>query len=261
MGWRDDLPEEFRGNEGLKKFETVEALAKSYLHSEARNSNSIRIVGPDASVEDRTESIRKVMTHMPELMLKPNLESAEQSAEFHLMLGVPETIEGYDSGEIKLDDETLNEIKLGALADKLTKSQFKSQIKRFEEMNEFSVTQNNDARTRAGAELKGKWGLAFPDRYAVVERHLEENPGVGKIGDMSPAQIEAHYAIAMSQFGTAQMHDQPTPTSNILTPEEAQAQIVEIHKNPLFLDGFNDREGHKKLLARRIELMQIANQY
>ncbi len=259
MGWRDDLPEDFRENEGLKKFDSVEALAKSYLNVEGLSRNSIRIVGPDASIEDRTASMQKVMTHMPELMLRPNPDSDEQSTDFHRMLGVPETVEGYDSGEIKLDADTLGELKQLALQTNMTKAQFKSYAKRMEEMNEFTITQNDDARTRMGAELKSEWGLAFDDRYAVVERHLLENPDLGNIKNMSPAQIRGHYAVARSLNGTPQASSQPVTQHNTLTPDEARAQIEEINKNPLFLDGFHDRDGHRKLLARRIELMRIAN--
>jgi len=258
MGWRDDLSEDFRNNEGLKKFDSVEAMAKSYLNMESMAGNSIRIAGPDASAEDRAATYQKVMTHMPELMLKPNPDNAEQSTEYHRMLGVPETVEGYDSGDIKLDDETMSELKQLALQTNMSKAQFTAYAKRMESMNEFTVTQNDDARTRMGAELKSEWGMAFDDRYAVVERHLNENPDLGSIKNMSPAQIRGHYAIARSLNGTAQAHSQPASQNN-LTPDEARKQIDEIHRNPLFIDGFSDMAEHKRLLSKRIDLMRIAN--
>ena len=79
MEWMDNLPEELRESEGLKKFGSVEDLAKSYVNLEGLRGNSIRIAGPDASAEDRAAVYKKVMTHMPELTLKPDPESPEQS--------------------------------------------------------------------------------------------------------------------------------------------------------------------------------------
>ena len=258
MEWMDNLSDEIKGNDGLKKFDSVEALAKSYVNLEAMKGNSIRIAGPDASAEDKAAVYQKVMSHMPELMLKPNLDSPDQSTEYYRMLGVPESIDGYESTEIKLDDDTISELKKLAFSTNMTKAQFNAYAKQMEEMNEFTVQQNDDARTRMGAELKTEWGMAFDDRYSVVEKHLSENPDLGNIDHMTPAQIRGHYAIAKSLTGSAQAHSQPTASRNI-TPDEATRQIQEIMNNPLFLDGYENMQEHHRLVKRRIELMRQAN--
>ena len=42
------------------------------------------------------------------------------------------------------------------------------------DMSGATLQMKEDARVRMGAELKTEWGMAFEDRYAVVEKHLSE---------------------------------------------------------------------------------------
>ncbi|GAG00062.1 unnamed protein product, partial [marine sediment metagenome] len=243
-----------------KTLESVEALAKSFIETKAMQGNSIRMAGPDASPEAKAEIYQKVMRHMPELVLKPNPDSAEQSTEFHRMMGVPEDGTGYSvEGVEGLNDDVLNELKALALDTNMTKAQFKKYASKMAEMQGFTNQQKEDSRTRMGAELKTEWGMAFEDRYAVVEKHLRENPGLGMIENMSPDQIKAHYEVSRGLNGVKQAYNQPT-ASAIMTPAEAAAQVKEIDNNPSFWSlEPADRQLQNTLKIKRIELMRIAN--
>lgn len=259
MEWMDDLPEDLKESEGLKKFGSVADLAKSYVNLEGLKGNSIRIAGPDASAEDKAAVYKKVMTHMPELTLKPDPESAEQSAEFYTMLGVPEKPEDYAWEGDGLDAEVLTQLKIVGHNAHMTKEQFKAYANQMAEMQGVTNQTREDARVRNGAELKGEWGMAFEDRYAVVEKHLSERPGLGSIESMSPDQIKVYYNDAIALTGKPQINGQPAPQSGMLTPQEAKARISEIDNNPAY--GSSDptqRLEHNRLMMKRVELMKQA---
>jgi hypothetical protein len=258
MEWMDNLSDDLKENKSLQDFKDLNGLAKSYVDTKAMMGNSIRMAGPDASDEDRAKIYQKVMTHMPELVLKPNPDSAEQSAEYYAMLGVPADAGGYNTDDIKLSDEILNELKTLAHGVNMSKSQFKVYANKMAEMQGSTIQNQEDARVRMGAELKTEWGMAFEDRYAVVEKHLAENPGLGVIEDMTPAQIKSHYEVSRSLNGVKQMRQQPVPETH-MSPSEAQAQMAEIDSNPLrFSTNPADRFEQQKLTKRRIELAKQA---
>lgn len=255
MEWLDGLPEDLKGNKALADIPSIESLAKAFIDTKASVGNSIRIAGPDASAEDKAATYQKVMSHMPELMLKPNPESTEQMTEYHRMLGVPENIDGYSDDGIDLDAATLGEIKQVAHKANMTKAQYKAYALQMAEMNGFTQQQREESRTRMGAELKGSWGMAFEDRYAVVEKLLTEKPSLGNIETASPSQMVALYDVAVSLTGQAQAHSQPAP-QNTMSPTEAQSQLDELMSN--WDDNLPPDQRNKKL-ARRIDLMKQAN--
>ena len=259
MEWMESLSDELKGDEGLKKFESVESLAKSYKNLEALKGNSIRIAGPDASEEDRAAIYQKVMKHMPELMLKPNPEAPEQMREFYSMLGVPEDTSGYGYDGTGLNEELVGELRALAKDTNMTKTQWKAYVKRMDEMSEMTTQQREESRVRMGAELKTEWGMAFEDRYSVVEKFMQENPGLGTVESLNPEQMKTYYSLSKSLLGKPQAGTQPPPRGAI-TPDEARAQIKELENHPAFMSNNpSDRMEHMRLIKKRIELMRYAN--
>jgi hypothetical protein len=245
MEWMDNLTDEdLKGDEGLKKFDSIESLAKSYKNLEALSGNSIRINGPEATAEDKSATYQKVMKHMPELMLKPNPDNPEQMAEYYSMLGVPKSTDDYDAGEVALSPEIIGELKQLASETHMTRADFKIYAKRMDEMNGTTNQQKEDSRLAMGAELKTEWGLAFDDRYQMAENHIKENPGLGAIENMTPDQIRAHYEVARSLIGKPQAHTQPI-NSNVRTPSEAKHQMDEIKNNPVYM-SFDPKDRHEQ---------------
>jgi len=255
MEWKDNLSDELKL--ALKDINSVEDLAKSFVSTKAMQGNAIRMVGPDASAEDKATVYQKVMTHMPELMLKPNPDSAEQMKEFHAMLGVPENTDGYDSGDAKIPADQIAELKQLAVDTNMSKAQFKKYVTRMAEMGAFVSEQQAEALLVANAELKGTWGLAYPDRIKIAERHIIDN-GMGQLSDYSANQIEAHYNMAVSLVGKPQAHNQPDPVSTT-APAEAQEQLAELRANPHFTDRLTNPVEHKRLVLKNIELMKAAH--
>ena len=102
MEWMENLSDEWKDNEMLKQYDSLDSALTGFKETKAAASNSIRIYGPDASDEDKAANYQKVMKHYPQLVMKPNPDSAEQTAEYHRMLGVPEDAEGDGGGRSRL---------------------------------------------------------------------------------------------------------------------------------------------------------------
>jgi hypothetical protein len=250
MEWMDNLTDEdLKTNKSLATLESVDQLAKAFIETKAMQGNSIRINGPEASEEDVAATYQKVIKHMPNLMLKPNPDNPEQMAEYYSMLGVPKDVEGYETGESKMDGDLMGQLKQLATKHHWSRDQWKGYLADMESMQGQTKQNKEDTRLAMGAELKGEWGLAFDDRYQMAENHIKENPGLGNIENMSPDQIRAHYDVARSLIGKPQAHNQPNHGNNAMTPDEAKYQMNEIKGNPAWMsDEPQHRQKHAQLL-------------
>jgi len=142
----------------------------------------------------------------------------------------------------------------------MSKTQFKKYINKMAEMQGVTNTQNEDSRVRMGAELKQEWGMAFEDSYAVVERHLQDNPGLGDISQQSPAAMKVHYEMSRSLNGTRQAAEQPYVHDVRNTPEEARAKMKEIMDNPIYFSSDpKDRFAQAEMRKRIPDLIRESN--
>jgi hypothetical protein len=258
MEWMENLPDELKDNKALQQYKSLDAALQGFINTKKDVGNSIRVNGPDASAEERTETYQKIMRHYPNLTMKPDMDNAEQSRDYYAMNGVPESPQDYPTEGIELPENVMQELQTLAHNTHMSKTQWKEYAGRMSEMNTVTHQNREDARITAGAELKDKWGLAFEDRYAVVERYLDENPGFGTIDTMTPDIIEAHYNSSRSLNGVKQMHNQPAPRSKN-TPDEARARIKEIDDNPIrFSSDPADRHEQQRMNNQRIEYMREA---
>ena len=90
--WRDELPDDLKGNEALSNFESIDQLAKSFVETKKFQGESIRIPGEDAGEDAIKEFNTKLLDKVPNLMPKPNLDSEDQAIEFFRSIGMPETV-------------------------------------------------------------------------------------------------------------------------------------------------------------------------
>jgi len=252
MEWLENLSDELKESNTLKQYTSLESALKGLIETKSMQGNSIRIHGPDASEAAIAENYQKIIKHFPHLVMKPNPDNAEQTKEFYQMMGVPEDVDGYLWEGEGLDTTLVSELKTLAHDTGMSKTQFNKYIKRMTEMQAESNQRSQQERVRQGAELKTSWGMAFEDRYAVVEKHLKDNPGLGDVSRMSPAEMQAHYQMSRSLNGTKQMNRQPYVSDTRNSPEEAGLKIKEIMGNPLYLstdpaDRFKQKEMRNKI--------------
>lgn len=264
--WRDSLPEDLKGSASLANFSDIPALAKSYTELVSYQGASIRIPGEDAGDEQRTEFVNKLLDKVPNVMLKPDLDSPEQTREFYRTMGMP--AEAKDYGSPDADGTDINSDRVTAfqeIAHKagLSKDQFKAQIT---EILAQDVAES-EAATKAQEEgLEGlykEWGLATDERMNqalliaqktgapeyMIEAMKEKN---------LPADVlQWIYGIseAIGQGEGTNLANNDASEQGRMTPDEANAKIQEImgnQKHPYF-------HGDKNAMMKMLELQAAAN--
>jgi len=94
--WKQALPEDMRSNGVLDTVKHIETLAKMAIDGRTLATNALRIPSSDASDEDQKAFRDDLMTKLPELMYKPDLDSPESLTQTMKVLGMPDNAEGYE---------------------------------------------------------------------------------------------------------------------------------------------------------------------
>jgi hypothetical protein len=253
----EQLPEEYRDNETLKRFNSPVDLAKSYVELRGLQGNSIRIPGKDAGEEDRKKFLDSLLTNAPNVMLKPNFDEKEQNDEFWRTLGWPDKPEAYDPGEeVKLDDDVLNEIRTVAHDARLTTAQANKLIKAF---NDREMERQNIIGSKIEGmtkELKQQWGVTFEDRVNAAQKINEQFYPGREFSALSPKEIEALYKVHESLTGKGpQAPSQDGQQSSRDTPEEAKEKYAEIMRRVHAPDSDLSRDEKLKMVQKGMDIL------
>ena len=264
-----NLDEDIRSVSNLADFKSTNDLAKSYIELQRMVGNSVRIPAEDASDEAKAEFMEKIAgvegilrKDDPDLMVK---------------LGKPESIEGYDFSETVTADVLdadpgisleLENFKAVAHDIGLTNEQATKLV----DMQMQNLTARNEAvdtgREEAEAALKKMWGEDFNNRLAgaknMVKIYAEKYGDV--VSDLvnSPAGNNPALLNMLSELGEMykeRKHEGMSTAQFGLTPELAQAKIMEKRADPGFLKAYYDEShpGHAKANAEMNKLYSIVN--
>lgn len=269
--WTAHLAEDIRSAEGLKKFQSPDDLARSYLNLEAMNGTSIRIPGPDASEADRRAFTEKLIKDVPELMYRPPVEDdPEAKDKFLATLGRPQKPEMYVNPEIEGVEQTehddTGDFKELAFELGLTNEQYQGLVEAVVENNLAGQHEAEAEFVREVHALKDKWGMAYGDRYraaldvAAKTGAPEAVIELFKEGTVHPDTLQWLYGLA-KQFGGegSELTLQQGGANIDNAPAEANARIQEILNNkehPYWKSGHPDNQ---KALQEMIRLQKIAN--
>lgn len=237
----DSLPEDLRGEVGLKDFKDVGGLAKSFIDSQRMIGNSIRIPGEDASDEVRNEFYQK-LSEVPGVMRSPNMDDADAMGQFYNALGRPESAEGYklDIGEdISLDAGQVDKFKEFAHKNGFNNKQvnelMKFEVERANAQSEMAEVKRNEAE----AVLREKWGHEYSNRVngakLALKSYSEKYPEaiadlLGSQAGNNPALVAilSDLAVSLQEQGTI---GEVSRVQYGITSEEAKEQINEILHN------------------------------
>lgn len=273
--WRDNLPDELKGEASLANFETEADLAKGFIEAKKLQGNSIRIPGEDAGEEDRSAFYDKMLEKLPNFMLKPNFENQEQSDEFFRSLGKPKSAESYTIPEIEgvpegyeFDESRQKALRELAHSLNLTDAQFKGMAKSLME-NELKMNAAKSEAAKANKEaLKSAWGAAFEDNMKLVAIALTATKAPESLvesiknGTASPENVQWLYSVG-KQLGS-EGNELGDEFDNInknrgMSPAEAREAINEINNNrdhPYW--GKSSVPGHDEAVKRMIQLQKWA---
>ncbi len=267
--WRDGLPEEMRGEEALKNFNDIGGLAKAFVDTKRMQGNSIHIPGEDAGDEDRKAFVDKLIERVPELMLKPDFEKDEQSADFWRALGMPESPEGYEipqpelqeGEESNIDEDRINIAKNAAHKLGISNKQLNGVLKA---VMDYDVETARNADRSQSEELHGlhkEWGLAFEQKYAAA---LQVAKATGappvlvdaiKGGQAGPETLKWLYQMGKNMGGEGNnLLTMGDGVDTKMTPSEAQEKIDEIMNNKEHPYWVASHPNHQKALDQMVEL-------
>jgi hypothetical protein len=252
----EKLPEEFRENETLNRFNDVGDLAKSYLESRSMLGNAIRVPSEDAGEEDRKQFIEKVQKNAPELMLRPNFEDPEQSDDFYRLIGRPDEPDAYGLPEdVSLNDEVVNELKRVSHDVGLSEAQFKKMVKSLasQEAERQELLQTKiEEKTE---ELKKEWGVTYKDRIKAAERINEEYYPGRPFETLNPAEVQGLYKMHVALTGKDAPAANQGDQGDGMTPAEAEERYAEIMRKVRDPKSDLSREEQQRLIKKAMGLL------
>lgn len=164
--WRQSLPPELKDNPSLQDVSDVQTLAKRFVDTKAMVGGSVRIPTSEAGQEAVDAFTAKLLEHenLP-LMRRPDPENPETLDSVYKTLGRPDDPSGYAMPE-GADAEAFGAIAAKAHELGLSKQQFEA-LSSVEVGRTKAVMDNLESQRLEGVgQLKGEWGLAFPEKVS-----------------------------------------------------------------------------------------------
>ena len=249
--WRDDVPEDYREEKTLSKYETVGDLAKGHVHLSRMLGNSVKIPGEDATDEERNDFFTK-------------LGRPEQADQYEYQR--PDMPEGmaYDEDAEKAFKEFahkqgLSNAQLASTLDFYNKFALDSQIDQKLVMDE--------AYFKGEAALQKEWGHKGYDRnVAIAQRAMKEfgGPELEKLMTEDPRGSHPALVKAFYKMGLKSQEARPLDAqhdSSFLDIASAQKEIEAFNKpgHKFYKAYWNkDDPKHGEAIAYRDRLFEMA---
>ena len=254
--WVDELPQDLKESPALKDYKDITSLAKSHVELQKMLGNSIRPPGPDATPEDRKKFADDLKAKVPGLLDKTDEKALWES------LGRPSTPDAYVPPEgVKLADNDLMAVRKYALETGLTVSQAQKVFKQRAEANEAALAR----QATANEELKREWGTATEERKALAVVNAEKMGAPAALieavrtGNADASTVKWLYNVARSvgSEGNNFGREPGVTRTPSMTPQEAEAQIAELQKDPAWRNESD--ANHRAKVMRMVQLVEIAN--
>lgn len=262
--WKEQLPESMRSDPSLKDFSSVEALAKSFVETKGFLGNAIRIPGSDASESARKEFLSKLVERVPELVPLPADDAKLAEVEDAVMRRFGRAKEPKEyvppKVDVEMSEQELNTLRDIAMKRGYTKKQFNTLVS--DAAGEKLQRMQKAAEKKD--ELKRHLGLATADRLASFAG-LAETTGApaGLVEAIKNGDIDVPLARWLGSLAE-KLTQAPGAAGgrggsqgNVLTPEEAMAQISDIRRDPDYFQP-KDRARHEFLRQKMERLMAFA---
>ena len=267
----ESLPEDLRGNGALANFKDAGSLAKSFVEMKSMQGSSIRIPSSEASDEDRSAFNQKLIEQVPNVMLKPDFDNADQSNEFYRTLGMPEEATGYEMPKVEgIEMPEERGVALSKIAHEagLSKSQFDKVMIGAMGLD-VAAAEAQTARLKTEAEsLHTEWGMAFNERkdmvLAVAKHTGAPDRLIAAIGSDEAGVETMQWLLKMSGFvkgegiQIANQNADDAEGKGKMTPAEARSQISDINANKKHPYWNQLDPAHNDALNKMVELQKMA---
>ena len=266
MPWIDDLPvevadslsDEVKTNPTLIQYKTLDDMLKGHIQTKSLVGSSIRVPGEDAGEKDMGEFYQKLMTKVPNLMMKPDFSEPEQASEFYNLFGKPADASNYmlpDGAKLPVDVE--GEIRDMAFKSNLNQEQFQILASEMDSRNNQMVENLEDKTSGDMESLKGEWGLTFEDRSTAAQK-MNEMFYPGRDFDLlGAAERKSLFTISESMTGKPSPVAATTDGALVkMTPAEAEERAAEIMRRIHDPKSEMDQGEKMALINKRIQLLK-----
>ena len=259
------LPESIRDWDEVKNSDDINVFWDRMSNMRTKIGTGLYKPGDDAGDEDWGKFSTKAMALSGDrLIIRPDLENAEQRNALFKTLGRPEDANGYEFAEIegsKINDDRKKFVSDIAFELGLTKSQLKGLDQKIREAEMVSSGEAAELFTNELKTLTQEWGLLYDERvHAAKKIAATFFPHLNPETDFSAAELKAFHSLA-TQFGKGgkEFRDQGDENKDLMTPLEAGGKIDEIRNNKEHPYNNPQMAGHDVAKKKMRELYLIKN--
>jgi len=231
--WRDDLPEDIRGNKSIVEIGSVEDLAK--MHINGQQMLGSRIPLPDKADEDGIKEI-------------------------YSKLGTPENVDGYEVTIPQIENVQFSDNDVSGFLDVAHKSNLNSDqvnaVLEFDGQRQAAIAQGRiDHRNEAESTMKSEWGNAYSQNVTMALQAAEAFGGDGFKDFLNETGLGNHPEFIRFAYNVAKEMSEDDlvgggDTSLALTPSDAKDRINEIMADPAHPYHDKTKPGHKEALEK-----------
>ena len=241
--WKDDLNEENKGSPALKDIgEDVNDLVKSFINSQQRLGDSIRIPSSEASPEDVTAFHQRLIEKVPGLIPTPDGENPETIDIFLSAMGKPKDKDGYtlpDLEGIDVNDIRAELIRSSALEQGLTQKQLNGFLTKMYEADLEGIDNSSQVVHQDQLDLKREWGVTHANRIkALTDNMLLSEAPAGLTDALKNKQLDSGmikwldsiFSKFSEEGGELGKHEDEGKGGDDVVPTEAAERANEIRK-------------------------------
>lgn len=268
----DALPEDYRQDAIVREATDVASVVKMAIDGQKELGSRIRVPGPDADQKAREAFHADLVRKVPGLTMIPGADASdEQRNQFWQAVGRPKTAEGYSIEKIKLPEglpkdyeipkELIDQGRELAFRRNMTQEQFEGSIQDFLDNQALNYKSQQDTARARSEKLKETFGAAEEAKRNAALRAAEKFGGPEFRAELeangTPEQWIAWSAAgsAFAETGGLDVTGQG-PSSNVLSPSEAQRRINEIYGNTDHAYHKNTRSGHADAVFEMFNLQR-----
>jgi len=264
--WREDLPEDMRGNGILDTVKTMDNLVKMAIDGRTLATNSVRIPSEDAAADVRAEFQENILQKMPSLMAKPDFENDDNVKALMRSMGLPEESSGYTLPEIPESlQSNMDKLTESAHAAGLTNKQLNAITEGIVSDFKANTDEAYGALEEQKQALKTEWGAAYDQKVETISHFAkqtgfsEEFVGAIKSGQVDSTNMKAFENVVNGYEGEAvEIGRQPTNPEFIMTPAEADARLNELMGDKDNAYWHPEDPNHQAAKDKVIELGKLA---
>ena len=156
----------------LANFKTPNDALKGLGELKAYQGRSVKLLGEDATPEEKAAWVEKIRTHIPGVTIMPNPEDEEDYARFQHDLGVPKDGAYEAPADVQLDAIKEEGIEKATTISKklnLTQTQHANLLKELNQANVEVQEAVTAFRAEEDAKLSQKWGDAKDENLGIIQ--------------------------------------------------------------------------------------------